>query len=343
MSRRMDTPKNIRIKVGQALQRMSEHNMKEIAALKEWMSEQCKKTFVEIQELDIERTTPQFDHLVEHEEYVHEEVALDASVEQSYEASDTHTSDSQDDDQDAREGSYVLAPRHDEIQRLDDPLLDIDMRSCVGKEELPMELSVTQSLPSRTFMLDMTQEDISDIQEVLEEPCVVLEHKGHVDLQTQDERHDLETDDYIHTYQYGESESPLLGSPLIDQVVETGSLLGYSLPGPFYSDEDALLIGRDDHISCLDTYVWDPSADDISRVSAREDTVAHTGYSAIQRGVAVGDGVQWQIGGLSSTVEVGSSVPYILRSVLLGIPLLTLAVRGMRQHLNRIVIRSHDT
>jgi hypothetical protein len=39
-----------------------------------------------------------------------------------------------------------------------------------------------------------------------------------MDLQTQDERHDLETDDYIHTYQYGESESPLLGSPLIDQV-----------------------------------------------------------------------------------------------------------------------------
>jgi hypothetical protein len=27
---------------------------------------------------------------------------------------------------------------------------------------------------------------------------------------------------------------------------------------------------------------------------------------------------------------VGSSVPYILRSVLLGIPLLTLVVRGMR-------------
>jgi hypothetical protein len=51
MSKRMDTPENIRIKVAQELQRMLEHNMKEFATLKEWMPEQCKKTFVEIQEL----------------------------------------------------------------------------------------------------------------------------------------------------------------------------------------------------------------------------------------------------------------------------------------------------
>jgi hypothetical protein len=70
-------------------------------------------------------------------------------------------------------------------------------------------------------MLDTTHEDINGIPDVVEESCVVIEHKGHVDLQAQDERHDLETDDYIHTYQYGESESPLLGSPLIDQVVKT--------------------------------------------------------------------------------------------------------------------------
>jgi hypothetical protein len=58
--------------------------------------------------------------------------------------------------------------------------------------------------------------------------------------------------------------------------VETNNLLGYSLPGPVYSDEDTLLIGQDDHISCLDTFVWDPSADDISRVSAQDDTTTHT-------------------------------------------------------------------
>jgi hypothetical protein len=123
-------------------------------------------------------------------------------------------------------------------------------------------------------MLDMTHEDISGIPDMVEEPCVVFEHKGHMDLQTQEERHGLEPVDYIHTYQYEESESPLLGSLLLDQVVETDNLLGYSLPGSVYSDEDALLIGRDDHITCLDTSVWDPGADDISRVSAQEDTTA---------------------------------------------------------------------
>jgi hypothetical protein len=58
--------------------------------------------------------------------------------------------------------------------------------------------------------------------------------------------------------------------------VETDSWMGYSLPGLVYSEEDALLIGRDDHISCLETYVWDPGANEISRVSAQEDKYAHT-------------------------------------------------------------------
>jgi hypothetical protein len=63
--------------------------------------------------------------------------------------------------------------------------------------------------------------------------------------------------------------------------VETDSLFGHLLPRSICSDEDALLIRRDDHSTCLDTSVWDPGASDISRVSAQEDTTAHTGYSAI--------------------------------------------------------------
>jgi hypothetical protein len=51
-------------------------------------------------------------------------------------------------------------------------------------------------------------------------------------------------------------------------LLNTDSLMGYSLPTPVYSDENALLIGRDDHSTCLDTSVWDPGADDISRMSA---------------------------------------------------------------------------
>jgi hypothetical protein len=91
----------------------------------------------------------------------------------------------------------------------------------------------------------------------------------------------------------------------MDHVVETDNLLGHLLPRSIYSDEDALLIGRDDHSTCLDTSVWDPGADDISRVSAQEDTATHTGYGAIQIGVTVGDGVQWHTGGLNNTRDSG--------------------------------------
>jgi hypothetical protein len=66
-----------------------------------------------------------------------------------------------------------------------------------------------------------------------------------------------------------------------------------------------MLIGRDGHITCLDTSVWDPGVDDSSRVSAHEDTTAHTRYKVIQRELTVGDDVQWHIGGPSSTVDRG--------------------------------------
>jgi hypothetical protein len=167
---------------------------------------------------------------------------------------------------DTSEDSHVLAPRHD---------------------ELPMVI-VTQLAPSQTPMIAMAHEDISGIADIVVEPCVRIAHPGQVDLH---ERHDLETMDFTHTYQYEESESPLLGTPLFDQTVETNSLMGHLLPGPVCSDEDALLIGRDDHSTCLDTSVWDPGANDSSRVSAQEDTTAHTGYSVIQMELAVGDGV----------------------------------------------------
>jgi hypothetical protein len=92
---------------------------------------------------------------------------------------------------------------------------------------------------------------------------------------------------------------------LLDMVMETDSLIGYSLPRAVHSDEGALCMGRDDHIPCLDTSVWGPGVDDISRVSAQEDTTSHTGYNEIQMGVTVGDGVQWHTRGLSGTVDSG--------------------------------------
>ena len=83
---------------------------------------------------------------------------------------------------DTCEDSIVETPRNEEDTRLGDPHLDVDMSSCIGENDSPMDLSVTHSLPSQSLMLDMTLEDISGILNVVEEPCVVIEHKGHVDL-----------------------------------------------------------------------------------------------------------------------------------------------------------------
>jgi hypothetical protein len=115
----------------------------------------------------------------------------------------------------------------------------------------------------------------------------------------------MQTIDLTHTYRYEESGSPLSETPLFDQVAEIDNLTGPLLPRPIDSDEDALLIGRDSHSTCLDTSIWDPGTDDSSRVSPQEDTTAHTGYSMFQRELAVGDDVQAHTGGPSSTVDSG--------------------------------------
>jgi hypothetical protein len=226
----------------------------------------------------------------------------------------------------------VLALKHDEIRRLDDLLVGVDMassKSCMENDDLPM-MSEPHFSSSQSPMLAMTHEDINDIPDMVEEPCVGIVHKEHMDLQTQEERYGLEIVDLTHTYQYEESESPLLEIPLMDQVVESDILLGHSLPGLIYSDEDALLIGRNDHSTCLDTSVWDPDANDISRVSAQEDTTAHTRYGLIQIGPQLVMACSAMQEDSVAQGTMGISVPYILRSVLLGIPLFTLAVRGMR-------------
>jgi hypothetical protein len=122
-------------------------------------------------------------------------------------------------------------------------------------------------------MIDMEHEDISGIVDIVVEPCVRITHLGQVELH---ERYDVEKMDFTHTYQYEESDSPLFGTPLFDQTVETYNLRGDLLLGLVCSDEDSLLIGRDDHSTCLDTSVWDLGTNDSSKVSAQEDTYTHT-------------------------------------------------------------------
>jgi hypothetical protein len=58
--------------------------------------------------------------------------------------------------------------------------------------------------------------------------------------------------------------------------------------------------------------IWDPGADDSSRLSAQEDTAAHTGYSVIQGEIAPSDGVQWHTGVPSGTVDSRTIHHFIL-------------------------------
>jgi hypothetical protein len=75
------------------------------------------------------------------------------------------------------------------------------------------------------------------------------------------------------------------------------------LPGSVCIDEDALFSSQDDHSTCLDTSLWDPGANDSSRLSAQEDTATHTGYSMTHRELAVEDDVQLRMGIPSGTID----------------------------------------
>ena len=80
-------------------------------------------------------------------------------------------------------------------------------------------------------------------------------------------------------------------TPLVEQIIKADRLMEHLLPGSACSDEDALFRCQDDHGMCLDTSIWDPGIDDSSRLSAQEDTTTHTGYSMIQRELAIEDDV----------------------------------------------------
>jgi hypothetical protein len=71
-------------------------------------------------------------------------------------------------------------------------------------------------------------------------------------------------------------ESQLLETPLVERIAEADRVMEHLLPGSACIDEDALFNNQDDHSTCLDTSPWDLGADDSSRLSAQEDTTAHT-------------------------------------------------------------------
>jgi hypothetical protein len=151
---------------------------------------------------------------------------------------------------------------------------------------------------------------------MMDELSVRDAHHGQVDPQVQEEVQDVQGVDLTHTGQPEEMESQLLETPLVEQAVEADRLMEHILPGSACIDKDALFSSQDDHSMCLDTTIWDPGAEDSIKLSAQEDTVAHTGYSVSQGEMASSDGMQWHTGVPSST---GDSVQFNTTSYAEGV------------------------
>ena len=128
------------------------------------------------------------------------------------------------------------------------------------------------NLPRMTMthlpMIATSLEDSSGMLDMMEEPYVRDAHQRHMDPQIQEEIQDVQTVDLTHADQHEEIESQLLETPLVEQIMDVDRFMEHLFPGSACSDEDALLVSRDDHSLCLDTSIWDPGADDSSRVSA---------------------------------------------------------------------------
>jgi hypothetical protein len=182
---------------------------------------------------------------------------------------------------DTSEESYVLSPRDD---------------------ELLME-AVTHLSPIQTPMIATSHEEISGMTGMMDELSVRDAHHGKVDPQVQEEVQDVQGVDLTHTGQPEGMESQLLETPLVEQIGEADRWMEHVLLGSVCIDEDALFSIQDDHSMCLDTTIWDPGADDSSRLSAQEDTTTHIGYSVSQGEMASSDGMQWHTGVPSGTVD----------------------------------------
>jgi hypothetical protein len=106
------------------------------------------------------------------------------------------------------------------------------------EDQLPMVV-VTHLSSFQTSMIATSEEDISGISDVMEEPCVRDAHHGCMDPQIQEETQDMQIVDPTLTDQREEIESQLLETPLVEQIVDADRLMEHLLPGLAYIDEDA--------------------------------------------------------------------------------------------------------
>jgi hypothetical protein len=172
-------------------------------------------------------------------------------------------------------------------------------------DDQPPMGAVTHLSPVQTPMIATSHEEISGTSGVIDEPCVRDAHHGQVDPHIQEEVQDVPAVDLTHTGQPEEIGSQLLATPLVEKIAEVVRWMDHLLLGSDCMEQDALFSSQDDHSMSLDTSIWDPGTDDSSKLSEQEDTVAHTGYSMIQRKLAVEDDVQLCMDRPSSTVDSG--------------------------------------
>jgi hypothetical protein len=184
---------------------------------------------------------------------------------------------------DTSEESHMLAPRDDDIS--------------MG--------AMTHLSPIQTPKIAMSHEEIGGMSGMMDEPSVRDAHHGQVDPQIQEEVQDILAVDLTHTGQSKEMESQMLETPLVEQIPEDDRLMEHLLLGSVCINEDALFSSQDDHSTCLDTSLWDPGVEDSSRLSAQEDTAAHTEYSVSQGEMASSDEMQWHTGVPNNTVDSG--------------------------------------
>ena len=152
-------------------------------------------------------------------------------------------------------------------------------------------------------MIATSHEEISGTLGMMDEPSVRDAHHGQVDRQIQEEVQDILAIEITHTGQPEEMESQMLETPLVEKIPKDDRLMEHLLPGSVCIDEDALFSSQDDHSTCLDTSLWDPGTYDSSRLSAREDTFSHIGYTVSQREMTSSDGMQWHPGVPRSTLD----------------------------------------
>jgi hypothetical protein len=117
-------------------------------------------------------------------------------------------------------------------------------------------------------MIAMSHEEISGMSGMMDELSVRDAHHGQVDPQIQEEVQDVQAVYLTHAGQPKDMGSQLLETPLVEQIAEADRLMEHLIPGLACIDEDALFSIQDDHRKCLDTTIWDPGAEDSSRLSA---------------------------------------------------------------------------